>query len=77
MEDVFKTLDLSDDNENFRGYTTMIELHQAHKNYFVNIRDNCKFDDNNDSLIAKFAGNRLCWSDVIRPAKTVFGYFKT
>ena len=31
MEDVFKTLDLSDDNENFRGYTTMIELYNALK----------------------------------------------
>ena len=31
MEDVFKTLDLSDDNENFRGYTTMIELYHALK----------------------------------------------
>ena len=29
MEDVFKTLDLSDDNENFRGYTTMIEPYNA------------------------------------------------
>ena len=29
MEDVFKTLDLSDDNENFRGYTTIIELYNA------------------------------------------------
>ena len=27
----FKTLDLSDDNENFRGYTTMIELYHALK----------------------------------------------
>ena len=27
MEDVFKTLNLSDDNEIFRGYTTMIELY--------------------------------------------------
>ena len=31
MEDVFKTLDLSDDNENFRGYTTIIELYNALK----------------------------------------------
>ena len=31
MEDAFKTLDLSDDNENFRGYTTMIELYNALK----------------------------------------------
>ena len=31
MEDVFKTLDLSDDNKNFRGYTTMIELYHALK----------------------------------------------
>ena len=31
MEDVFKTLDLSDDNENFRGYTKMIELYNALK----------------------------------------------
>ena len=31
MEDVFKTLDLSDDNANFRGYTTMIELFNALK----------------------------------------------
>ena len=31
MEDVLKTLDLSDDNENFRGYTTMIELYNALK----------------------------------------------
>ena len=31
MENVFKTLDLSDDNENFRGYTTMIELYNALK----------------------------------------------
>ena len=31
MEDVFKTLDLFDDNENFRGYTTMIELYNALK----------------------------------------------
>ena len=31
MEDVFKTLDFSDDNENFRGYTTMIELSYALK----------------------------------------------
>ena len=29
MEDVFKTLDLFDDNEVFRGYTTMIELYNA------------------------------------------------
>ena len=27
----FKTLDLSDDNENFRGYTTMMELYNAFK----------------------------------------------
>ena len=31
MIDVFKTLDLSDDNENFRGYTTIIELYNALK----------------------------------------------
>ena len=31
MEDVFKTLDLSDDNENFRGYTTMIQLYYVLK----------------------------------------------
>ena len=32
MEDVLKTLNLSDDNENFRGlYTTMIELYNALK----------------------------------------------
>ena len=31
MEDVFKTLNLSDENENFRGYTTMIELHNSPK----------------------------------------------
>ena len=31
MDDVFKTLDLSDDNENFRGYTTMIELYNTLK----------------------------------------------
>ena len=31
MKDVFKTLDLSDDNENFRGYTTMIEMYNALK----------------------------------------------
>ena len=31
MEDVFKTLDLSDDDENFRGYTTIIELYNALK----------------------------------------------
>ena len=31
MEDVFKTLDLSDNNENFRGYTTMIELYNVLK----------------------------------------------
>ena len=29
MEDVFKTLNLSDDNEIFRGYTTIIELYNA------------------------------------------------
>ena len=29
MEDVFQTLNLSDDNEIFRGYTTMIELYNA------------------------------------------------
>ena len=29
MEDVLKTLSLSDDNEIFRGYTTMIELYKA------------------------------------------------
>ena len=29
MEDIFKTLDLFDDNEVFRGYTTMIELYNA------------------------------------------------
>ena len=28
-EDVFKTLNLSDDNEIFRGYTTIIELFNA------------------------------------------------
>ena len=27
----FKSLDLSDDNENFRGYTTMMELYNALK----------------------------------------------
>ena len=31
MEDGYKTLDLSDDDENFRGYTTMIELYNALK----------------------------------------------
>ena len=31
MEDVFKTLNLSDDNEIFRGYTTIIELYNALK----------------------------------------------
>ena len=31
MEDVFKMLDLSDDNAIFRGYTTMIELYNALK----------------------------------------------
>ena len=31
MEDVFKTLNLSDDNEIFRGYTIMIELYNAPK----------------------------------------------
>ena len=31
MEDVLKTLNLSDDNEIFRGYTTMIELYNALK----------------------------------------------
>ena len=31
MEDVFKTLNLFDDNENFRGYTKMIELYNALK----------------------------------------------
>ena len=31
MEDVFKTLDLSDDKEIFRGYTKMIELYNALK----------------------------------------------
>ena len=31
MEDVFKTLDLADDNENFRGYITMKELYNALK----------------------------------------------
>ena len=29
MEDICKTLDLFDNNENFRGYTTMIELYNA------------------------------------------------
>ena len=28
---------------------------------------------NNDSLIGKFAWNRLGWSDVIRPITTFFG----
>ena len=31
MEDVFSMLILSDDNEIFRGYTTMIELYNALK----------------------------------------------
>ena len=31
MEDVLKTFNLSDDNEIFRGYTTMIELYNALK----------------------------------------------
>ena len=31
MEDVFKTLDLSDDDEIFRGYTTKIVLYNALK----------------------------------------------
>ena len=31
MEDVFKTLNLSDDNEIFRGYTTMTELYNPLK----------------------------------------------
>ena len=31
MEDVFKTLDLSDDDEIFRGYTTIIGLYNALK----------------------------------------------
>ena len=31
MEDVFKTLNLSDDNEIFRGYITSIELYDALK----------------------------------------------
>ena len=31
MEDVLKTLHLSDDNEIFRGYATMIELYNALK----------------------------------------------
>ena len=31
MEDVLKTLILSDDNEIFRGYATMIELYNALK----------------------------------------------
>ena len=31
MEDVFKTLNLFDDNEIFRGYTTMVELYNALK----------------------------------------------
>ena len=31
MGDVFKTLNLSDDNEIFRGYTAMIELYNALK----------------------------------------------
>ena len=29
MEDVFKTLNLFDHNESFRGYTTIIELYNA------------------------------------------------
>ena len=37
MEDIFKSLNLSDDNEIFRGYTTMIELYNAleFKNYAI------------------------------------------
>ena len=31
MEDVLKTLNLSDDNEIFRGYKTMIEMNNALK----------------------------------------------
>ena len=31
MEDVLKTLNLSDDNESFRGLATMIELYNALK----------------------------------------------
>ena len=31
MEDVFYMLNLSDDNEIFRGYTTMIKLYNALK----------------------------------------------
>ena len=31
MEDVYKTLNLSDDNEMFSGYTTIIELYNALK----------------------------------------------
>ena len=31
MEDVLKTINLSDDNEIFRGCTTMIELYNALK----------------------------------------------
>ena len=31
MEDIFKTLNLSGDNEIFRGYTTTIELYNALK----------------------------------------------
>ena len=32
---------------------------------------------NNDSPIGEFAGNRLSWTDVIRPTTTNFGKFKT
>ena len=39
MKDVFKTLHLSDENEIFRGYTTMAELHNTLKSitmlYFI------------------------------------------
>ena len=31
MEDVFKTLNMFDDNDIFRGYTTIIELYNALK----------------------------------------------
>ena len=31
MEDVFKTLNLSDDNEIFRGFTTLLELYNGLK----------------------------------------------
>ena len=31
MEDVFKTLNLFDNNEIFRGYTTMVEMYNALK----------------------------------------------